>query len=118
MVGDFDSDSGGACGTPKQIWVGLLAGAAKAPDVRRHDAKPEGVAISQSVIGGPEAAAIRLKCQRPAAKRSEGANRAADEEPFCAQSNAVPESAAAASFAAASRSVIDDAPAGVERRRQ
>jgi hypothetical protein len=66
------------------------------------------VAISQSVIGGPEAAAIRLKCQRPAAKRSEGANRAADEESFCAQSNGVPESAAAASFAAASRSVIDE----------
>lgn len=118
MVGDFDSELRRCLWNSEANLVGLLAGAAKAPDVRRHDAKPEGVAISQSVIGGPEAAAIRLKCQRRAAERGEGANRAADEESFCAQSNAVPESAAAASFAAASRSVIDDAPAGVERRRQ
>ncbi len=84
MVGDFDSDSGGACGTPKQIWVGLLAGAAKAPDVRRHDAKPEGWRSAKvSSAGAPAAQPMRNH--------------------FCSESNTPPPRAV---FAAASRSAI------------
>jgi hypothetical protein len=60
MVGDFDSELRRCLWNSEANLVGLLAGAAKAPDVRRPDAKPEGWRSAKvSSAGAPAAQPMR-----------------------------------------------------------